>query len=258
MDLRRIFVIFKQNVRLVLRDPGPIFLFILVPLLVMAVIKPTQEIVLLSRGFPHTNGSEQVVPGFTVMFAFFWMMFIGRNFFAEHGWGTWERLQATAASGTDILVGKVLPAFVIILGQAIILFTVGTLVFDLNSQGPMVALLIPAIPLVTCVLALTLALVALCRTLTQIDSISNALVMLFACIGGPLAPIAALPRWAETISPATPSYWAIRAADKVILKGEGVTSVLVPALVLLLFTALFASVAGTRFRFAEAKAIEAA
>jgi hypothetical protein len=68
-------VIFRQNLRPLLGDPGPIVIFVLTPLLVMAILKPTQELVLAQQGFPHANGAEQVVPGFIVMFVFFWISF---------------------------------------------------------------------------------------------------------------------------------------------------------------------------------------
>jgi ABC-2 type transport system permease protein len=258
MGAKRIQILFSQNARLLLGDPGPIFVFILTPLLVMAVIKPTQEIVLINRGFPDTNGSEQVVPGFTIMFAFFWMAFIGRSFFAEHGWGTWERLQATPASRAEIMLGKVLPAFLVILVQIVVLFVLSTILFDLESQGPLLVLLLPGVALICCVLALTVVLVAFCRTLTQIDALANMLTMVFACVGGSLAAISALPGWVETIAPAVPSYWATLATDRVILEGQGLSDVIVPTLVLLGFTVLLAVLAATRFSFGQSKAIEAA
>lgn len=258
MSLKRVFVIFGQNVRLQLRDPGPVFVFILTPLLVMAVLRPTQAIVLVNRGFPDTNGSQQVVPGFTIMFMFFWMAFIGRSFFAEHGWGTWERLLTTPASKLEILIGKVLPAFFIIMVQVIILFTLSTFIFDMKSQGPLVVLLLPGIALTMTVLALTVALVAFCRTLTQIDALANALTMVFACVGGSLATLAALPGWVQAIGPAVPSYWATKAGDDVILGGKGISAVIVPTLVLLGFAVLFGGLAATRFSFGQTKAIEAA
>lgn len=257
MNIGRVLVIFRHNLRLLLSDPAPVVVFVLTPLLVMAILKPTQELVLVSRGFPDTNGSEQVVPGFTIMFAFFWVIFIGRGFFAEHGWGTWERLQATQATAAEIMLGKLLPAFVVIAVQMTILFVAGTLIFDMDSQGPLLALVIVFVPLITTVLALTLALVAMCRTLVQIDAAANLLMMIFAALGGSLAVIAALPDWAQTVSPATPSYWAVKASDKVILEGEGVSAVLTPALILVLFTLVFTLLAVSRFSFGESKAIEA-
>jgi len=210
MSLSRSLIIFRHNVRLLIGDPGPVVVFLLTPLLVMAILKPTQEIVLAQRGFPETNGSEQVVPGFTVMFAFFWVTFVGRTFFVEHGWGTWERLQTTAATAGEILLGKILPGFVVIVLQMVILFAAGTLVFDLTSQGPVLALLIVAIPLVACVLTMTLALVALCRTFTQVDAVANLSTMVFASLGGSLAPISVRPTGHRRSPPPPPATGSSR------------------------------------------------
>ena len=256
MSLSRILVLFRHNLRLLLGDPGPIFIFILTPLLVMAVIRPTQAISLRGQGYPHANGSEQVVPGFIVMFAFFWVAYVGRNFVAEHGWGTWDRLRMSQAGTGDIMLGKVLPAFVVILLQMGTLFALGFLLFGLSSKGPAITLLLVALPLITTVLALTLALVGLARTLTQVDAFGNALTMLFAALGGALAAIDLLPDWARSIAPGTPGYWANRAAKDVILDGDGVGAVLGPAGILVLFTIGFAVVAALTFRVGEAKSIE--
>ena len=255
MDLRRTAVIFRHNARLLLGDPGPVAVFVLTPLLVMAILRPTQHVVLVDRGFPETNGSEQVVPGFTVMFAFFWMMFVGRTFFAEHSWGTWDRLQTTAASGGEIMLGKLLPAFVVILAQLLILFGVGSVLFDLNSQGSLLSLLPVAVPFVITVLAMTLALVGLFRTLAQLEAAANLATMVFASLGGSLTVISALPDWAGAIAPATPGYWAVKASDSVILEGEGLSATLGPAGVLLLFAAGFTILAATTFSFSARKAI---
>jgi ABC-2 type transport system permease protein len=256
VSITRSLVIFRQNLRLLLGDPGPIFIFILTPLLVMAVIKPTQQVVLRGQGYIHANGAEQVVPGFITMFAFFWVAFVGRNFVAEHGWGTWERLQVSPATPGDIMLGKVLPAFLVILAQMGILFGLGYLLFGLTSKGPAWSLILVAVPLATCVLALTLALVGLVRTLTQVDAFGNLITMLFASLGGALAAIAVLPGWARDIAPATPGYWANKAAANVILNGKDVGAVLGPAAVLVAFTVGFAVVAATTFNFSEAKSIE--
>lgn len=254
MSLTRSLVVFRHNVRLLLGDPGPVVVFILTPLLVMAILKPTADAALAQGGFPDANGSEHVVPAFAVMFAFFWISFVGRIFFAEHGWGTWERLQATGASQADILTGKLMPAFVIIAAQSTILFIVGALLFDLDSEGPIMALALVGIPLILCVLSLTLALVALCATFTQIDAAGNLLTMIFASLGGALTPLFILPQWAQDIAPATPSYWALKAARGVILEGDGLSAVAGPAAVLLLFASGFSLLAVSRFRFNEAKA----
>lgn len=154
----------RHNLRLVLGDPSPIIIYLLIPLLSMVVMKPTQKEILVSEGYPDANGAEQVVPGFIVMFIFLWMISIGRTFFVEHGWGTWDRLRASSARTADIILGKLAPGFLLMAAQIVISVALGILLLDLNSAGPILALTVVAIPLITCVLAMTAAFVGLVRT----------------------------------------------------------------------------------------------
>ena len=252
---RRVGVIFRHNLRLLLGDPSPVVVFICAPLLVMAVFRSTQRTVLIAQGYPRANGAEQVVPGITTMFAFFWPAFIGRTFFAEHGWGSWQRLQASSASAGDILLGKILPGLVVAFVQITGLFALTALLFDLHSKGQVLLLLVIAVTLAACVLALTLALVALLRTMLQMEAASTLLMITFASLGGSLVRVKALPDWAKSVSPFTPSHWATKAAEDVILKGKGLSTVLPSAGVLLGFTALFTVIALVRFRLNDVKAI---
>jgi ABC-2 type transport system permease protein len=108
-----------------------------------------------------------------------------------------------------------------------------------------------------CVLTLALMLVALCRSVEQLDATGTALTDLFGAVGGALVPSFILPSLVEDIAPATPVYWAVDASRAVILEGEGISAVLGPSAVLLGFAAVFGLVASTRFRFAEPKFVEA-
>jgi ABC-2 type transport system permease protein len=253
--VRRSLAIFRHNAVLLLSDPGPIVAWIVIPLLLMAVLKPAMGTLLVSHGYKTANGSQQVVPAYTAMFAFFWTGFVGRNFFTEHGWGTWERLQATDATRLEIMTGKLLPAFVIIAVQQAILFGVGSLIYGLHAPAIWAYSLVLLV-MIICVLTLSLTLIALTRTLTQIDALSVLLTMLFATLGGVLVPTFALPNWAQHISPALPTYWAMKAAGNLFLKKDGAASVLAPSGVILLFAAGFALVAALRFRFTDEKSVE--
>jgi len=99
---------------------------VIIPLLTMVIMKSTQKASLLAAGYHDVTGAEQAVPGFTVMFVFFWLAFVGRTFFAEHGWGTWERMQAMASTPEGV-IGKLLPGFVVITVQMVVLFAIGDL-----------------------------------------------------------------------------------------------------------------------------------
>ncbi len=250
----RLWVIFRHQTRLLLGNPGSLVVFVIVPLLVIVIMKSTQKSALLAAGYQNVTGSEQVVPGFTVMFAFFWLGWVGRTFFNEHGWGTWDRLQAMAST-PEVIAGKLLPAFVLINLQMIFLFAIGDLALGLNSKGPLLSLLILAPVMALCVLTLTFAIVAFCRAMTQVDAIANLLVLVFASLGGALALTTALPKWAQDIAPVVPSHWAMNASTDVILKGDGFSSVLGPAGVLLGFSALFLVLGIVRFRPTDRKMV---
>lgn len=68
-----------------------------------------------------------------------------------------------------------------------------------------------------------------------------------------LVPLSVLPGWAHAVAPATPTYWAMRGFQSVILDGRGVSGVLLPVAVLLSMSAVFAAVSLARFRFADEK-----
>ncbi len=254
MSRRRLLIISRHQAKLLLGNPGALVIFVIIPLLTMVIMKTTQKSALLGAGYRHVNGAEQVVPGLTVMFAFFWLVYVGRTFFAEHAWGTWDRLQMMAST-TEVIIGKLLPSFVVITAQMIMLFAIGDLALGLSSKGSMASLVILAPVMAVCVLALTFALVSFCTTMTQLDASSNLLMLVFASLGGALALTSTLPGWAQSIAPAIPSHWAMQASTDVILKGEGFGAVLGPAAVLLGFAALFTVLAAIRFRPTDRKLV---
>jgi len=213
-------------------------------------------VLLHSEGFPKANGSEQVVPGFTFMFSFFWMGYVGRMFFAEHGWGTWERLQTTPATRTEIMVGKLAPFFLLVVLQQVIVFALGAVLLGLPLVGGRVfTLILVDVPLVVCVLTLALAMISLCGTLSQLEALALGLQMGFATFCGSLVPLVALPHIVREVAPVLPLYWALHAAREVLLEHNGGSGALIAGGVLLGFSALFALVAASRFSFGEAKSV---
>lgn len=98
-----------------------------------------------------------------------------------------------------------------------------------------------------------MALVSLCRTVSQLAVFANLAALLFAGLGGALTPLSALPDWARPLAPGVPSYWAMRGFTTVVIDGGGAGAVLLPVAVLLGFSAVFAAVTLTFFRFEHQK-----
>jgi ABC-2 type transport system permease protein len=254
MKWRRSWAVTRNELRMYKDDPGVVVFLIIMPLLMMAVMKPLFALSLQANGFPGATGAEQAVPGMAVMFATFSAGFAGFGFFREYGWRTWDRLRVSSATTLEITVGKLFPVFVISLGQLVALFAIGIAILDLRIRGSAWALMLVMFALTASLLSFGMAITALSRTSLQLNTYANLSGVVFAGVGGALVPIALLPGWVETVAYATPTYWAMEAFRGVILDGNGIAGVLMPTFVLLGFTVLFAVVALTRFRFEETKA----
>jgi ABC-2 type transport system permease protein len=188
------------------------------------------------------------------MFGFFLMTMAVFSFFTEHGNRTWERLRATPARSIEILGGKLLPFFVMAIAQQVILLTLGALFLDLDISGTAAALPLVVVALALSFVGLSMLIVSFASRIQQVNVIQTLGAMVFAGVGGALAPVSLLPSWMATLAPGLPSYWAMRGYRAVILQGGGVAEVLLPAFVLVLFAAGFFAVALRRFRFEETKA----
>jgi ABC-2 type transport system permease protein len=253
MSPRRLGVILAHELRQMRRDPLPIMVLIVFPIVTMAFLKPAFRPALAQGGHPHANGAEQVVPGQATLSAFFLVSLITFAFFAEYSQATWDRLRASQATSLEIVMGKTLPRIAIGIAQFVVILGAGVVLFALDIRGDVIALAPLVIALCICLGLLGVAVTALCRTAQQANAFSIVGMVLFGAIGGALVPINVLPDWARTIAPVTPTYWAMRGFRSVILDGQGLGGVTAPTGVLLGMAALFAMVALWRLRFDETK-----
>jgi ABC-2 type transport system permease protein len=227
---------------------------LLMPLAIMAFVKPVfRHALVAGEGYTAANGAEQAVPGMAVMSGFFMVGVVAYAFLREHGYGTWERLRATPARPWEIMAGKIGPFLVLALLQQLALFAAGRLLFGLHIAGSAVALGLVAMALSICLTALGVLLVALTSSMQQVNIVQTLGAMVFAGVGGALAPVSMLPTWIAAWAPAVPSYWAMRGYRAVILDGGGTGAVALPVVVLTAFTLAFLALAATRFRFEESR-----
>ena len=253
MSLDRTSALIRHNVRLLLADPAPIVVITLMPLVLIAFLQGTGRAVLESEGLVGVTGAEQVVPGMTVLFAFFGVTYLGVSFFAEHGWGTWDRLRSSGATLIEILVGKLVPGGLVLLGQMATQFTIGALIFDLRFAGSVIALAAMMLTMTTFLVGLSLLCVAVFRTINQLSAAANVGGMAFAGLGGALAPMSVMPEWAQSIAPSSPAYWALQGFRALSLDGADLGGVARPVGMLLLFSAAAVAVAFACFRSSDEK-----
>ncbi len=164
---------------------------------------------------------QSLVPSYTVMFAFFLVLTVGWLFVAERRQGTMKRLRAAPLSRTDILLGKMVPCFLLSLGQGFFLLAAGKVVFDmrLGNQPFWLAAVVVATSIAA--MGLSLLVASMARTEAQVAIYGTLLVLVLAGISGCLMGDPELmPERMKLLSRFTPHAWAMDAYSQLLLRPE--------------------------------------
>lgn len=181
---------------------------------------------LLNRG---SFRYQILVPSYTVMFAFFLVLTCGWLFASERRQGTLKRLRAAPITRGQIIVGKLIPCFLLSVFQGVFLFAAGRVLFGMSwgSAPYWLWAVILATALATTGMALLLS--TLARTETQVLIYGSMLVLAMAGISGCLMPRELMPEQMKQISRITPHAWALDAYTQLLLNPEPNLSIVLVA-----------------------------
>ncbi|MBP2707747.1 ABC transporter permease [Microbispora sp. RL4-1S] len=201
-SVHRIGALARHNMLIRLRDPGQMISYIVMPMVLMLVLKP-----LYVRAVD--GGATQVATGLMVMFSVFAMAMVGNAILSERTWHTWDRLRVSRASAPELLVGKVLPLFAVMVVQQTLLLVYGCLVIGLPvPPAPHVVLLAIAL-WAFALLAVGAALATVVRSHGELSVITDVGALTLSSLGGALVPLSIMPDWAQFAAHASPGYWAL-------------------------------------------------
>ncbi len=225
-----------------------------IPLIAVAqseVLKEKEEAI---AGF---DLSKSIIPGMTVLFVFLAASIVAHNIYQERKEGSLRRLLASPLSRSDLLLGKMLPIWLLTLVQIVVIFLVGGILLPLLGFGRLgvgsnwLAWAITSMIIALCSTSLGIMIYAIARTEAQITGLSNALLWVAGFLGGALIPsflIAQIPVL-NILSRLVPQSYATQAYYDILAKGASLVDVLPQLGMLLLFTAVFFFVGVRRFRF---------
>ena len=206
---RRIATLMAHESVLLMRAPGPLIGYTIMPLLLMTVLQPTLE------RLPHesasdASGTAQAAAGMAVMFALFALKLVGADVLQERTWHTWDRLRASPARVGEMLLGKAVPMLGVLIAHQAIIIAFAVAVFGLRPVAPWWAIALVVLAWSTCVLVMGAAAATLVRSPAQLSAAGDIAAILTSTLGGALAPIALLPTALRVIAPLSPGYWAMR------------------------------------------------
>jgi ABC-2 type transport system permease protein len=194
------------------------------------------------------NSAEQNVPAYTIFGVFFIVLTLASSFLQEKNDGTFQRILTAPLSKTALVVGKLLPYYLVNLIQIGLMFAVGIFLFDLQL-GNLPALILVSLALSASANGLGLLVAAIGRTEAQVNGLSVLLAITLSALGGMMVPSFLMPGFMETLSQFTPHAWALAGYHDVMIRGLALGDVLGEVGVLFCFSALFFTLALWRFRF---------
>jgi ABC-2 type transport system permease protein len=199
-----------------------------------------------------TNGIDNTVPGYALMFALFAITAGAGSILQEKEDGTFKRLLIAPLPPYALLGGKLLAQFIQTLVQLTVLFVLGALLFriDLGPSFPALVLLIVGTAFAAT--GLGMILVSFVRTRRQLGPVTTLTVLTFSALGGSWWPISIEPAWMQSVSKITLNSWAMQGFNGLMIFDKGFTQVLPDIAALFVYGLVCFAVARRTFRFREA------
>jgi ABC-2 type transport system permease protein len=150
---------------------------------------------------------------------------------------------------TESMAGHLLALFSIAFLQGVLLVALGQLAFGVNYMREPLGTLLMLVALGLWVTSLGLLIGVLAKTETQVMTFSFIAMILFAALGGAWFPLETAGAAFSRVGHLLPTAWAMDGLQNIMVRGQGLSSALLPAGIVLAYTAAFFGLAVWRFRF---------
>lgn len=194
---------------------------------------------------PRANSSA----GQLITWVFIPLLGISSMFAYERQRGTLRRLLTTPTNSATYLLGAIVGQVATALVQMLLLVGFGSAVLRLNWGRDPAALTLMLVSSTLAAAALGTLIGAFARSEGQAGGLSWLLGMLMALLGGCWYPAELFPQAVRSASQLLPTTWAMQGMLDIVVRGQGLTGVLLPSAVLLGMAALFFAIGVGRFRF---------
>jgi ABC-2 type transport system permease protein len=195
------------------------------------------------------NVYTQSSPGMIVQFVVFGLNTSAMVLVLERRSRTLQRLLTTPITRTRVIAGHVLAMFIVVFLQQALLVAFGQLAFGVDYMREPLAILLVMVALALWVASLGLLIGAASKGEEQVIMWALMAMFVFSAMGGAWFPLDVTGRAFAAIGHLMPTAWAMDGFQNIVLRGLGLSSVLLPAGILLAYAAAFFGLAVWRFRF---------
>jgi ABC-2 type transport system permease protein len=195
------------------------------------------------------NVYTQSSPGMIVQFVVFGLNTSAMVLVLERRSRTLQRLLTTPITRTQVIAGHVLAMFTIVFLQQVLYIAFGQLAFGVDYMREPLAILLVMVTLALWVSSLGLLIGAAAKSEDQVIMWALMAMFVFSALGGAWFPLDITGKTFAAVGHFMPTAWAMDGFQNIVLRGLGLSSVLLPAGVLLAYAVAFFGLAVWRFRF---------
>lgn len=163
-----------------------------------------------------------MLPGILVILVTIIGMFLtAMNLVREKEMGTAEQINVTPVRKYQLIIGKLLPFWVIAMFELAFGLTIGRIFFHLPVLGnPLVLFSFAAVYLMA-VLGIGLLLSTMADTQQQVMFLAFFFMLTFILMSGIFTPVESMPAWAQKVNIINPFAYFMRVVRMILLKGSG-------------------------------------
>lgn len=209
-------------------------------------------VIVKARNWFNQNLKSQwyLVPGLiAVILAMITTILMALTVAKEWELGTMEQLLVTPVRRSEIVLGKLIPYYVIGVGQLVLVASAGVLLFDVPLKGSGLTLFVAASLFLLCGLGQGLLISVITKNqqvAMQISILSSMLPVML--LSGFLSPIASMPHIVQKITYLIPARYFLVITRGVFLKGVTFDVIWLETLALLVFAIVFGIASVKRFK----------
>lgn len=215
----------------------------------LVVSAPLFETVIHRRFNPEGITQYNIVPGLLgVILTMTMVMMTAMALTREVERGTIENLLAMPSRPAEVMIGKLLPYFMVGGIQVLLILGMARLVFNVPMLGSYQLLISVIAVFVASLAALGYLISSVARSQMQAMQMTFFFFLPSILLSGFMFPFRGMPQWAQWIGEILPLTHFLRLARGVMLKGAELSEVTTHIWPLLLFTALVTTLALKRYR----------
>lgn len=197
---------------------------------------------------PELDTSAVLVPGLAgLIIVFVGTLVTSMSVVREREAGTMEQLAVMPFKPTDVFVGKIAPYFLIASIDIVIVLLIGTVLFDVPFNGPLLPLAIGAMMFLFVALGVGVLISSVSENQAQSIQLALMTVLPQIMLSGIIFPLSSMPGGIRWIGYLLPLTYFNEVAKGVMVRGAGLEDLLVPIGLLVLLGSVIFGLAIVRF-----------